>query len=118
MNLVALIGKEKSGYGQISALLNRFEAERIILVKDHSVTEFPSNESSQVLNVDFDSDLVSLKNEMESKLKMALNKDFEVALSIASGTGKEHMAIISALLAIPVGVKIVACTKNGIEYLS
>lgn len=118
MNLVALIGKDNLGYGQVAALLNRFEAEKIILVKDKSVTEFPSNESSELIEVNFDSDLVSLKNEMESKLQKSLNKDFEVALSLASGTGKEHMAIISALLSIPVGVKIVACTKNGIEFLS
>lgn len=118
MTLVILIGKEKSGFGQVTALLNRFETDQIILVKDISVTDFPSKEKSQILEVNFDSDLVSLKEEMKSKLQKVLNKEFEVALSIASGTGKEHMAIISALLSIPVGVKIVAYTKNGVEFLS
>ena len=38
----------------------------------------------------------------------------EVALSIASGNGKEHMAVISSLLKIPAGIKFVALVKEGI----
>ena len=50
------------------------------------------------------------------KLKGKLSST-EVALSIASGDGKEHMALISALLSIPAGVRFVALTKDGIVYL-
>ena len=50
------------------------------------------------------------------KLKGKINGT-EVALSIASGSGKEHMAIISALLGMPVGVRFVALTQEGIVYL-
>jgi hypothetical protein len=39
-------------------------------------------------------------------------------LSIASGNGKEHMAIVSALLSIPVGVRLVVYTKEGIEFIN
>ena len=38
----------------------------------------------------------------------------EVAVSLASGDGKEHMAMISALLKLPIGVKFVALTKEGV----
>ena len=38
----------------------------------------------------------------------------EVALSIASGDGKEHMALISALLNLPVGIRFAALTKDGV----
>ena len=41
----------------------------------------------------------------------------EVALSIASGNGKEHMALQSALLGIPVGIRFTALTKTGIIML-
>jgi len=57
---------------------------------------------------------------ISKKLKGLIRKkagDFEVALSIASGTGKEHMALISALLSIPVGVKFIVFTKKGVEFL-
>lgn len=118
MYLVALIGKEKESLGQISALVNRFEAEKIILVKDKSVEEFPQNENCEIVEINSDKDLFTLRDEIEIKLKKYLSSQFEVALSIASGNGKEHMAVLSALLRIPVGVRIVAFTKNGVEYLS
>ena len=38
----------------------------------------------------------------------------EVAVSIASGDGKEHMALLSALINLPVGIKFVALTKDGV----
>jgi hypothetical protein len=44
--------------------------------------------------------------------------EFEVALSIASGNGKEHMALISALLSIPVGIRLVVYSKKGIEFVN
>ncbi|RMD67607.1 hypothetical protein D6817_01095, partial [Candidatus Pacearchaeota archaeon] len=68
--------------------------------------------------VDTSKDLVSLQKELKEKLKNALDTGFEVALNIASGNGKEHMALLSALLTIPVGVRFVAYTKNGLEFIS
>jgi len=38
----------------------------------------------------------------------------EVALSIASGDGKEHMALISAPINLPVGIRFAALTKEGV----
>lgn len=66
-----------------------------------------------------DKPLVALKKELTEKLKPKFDSDFssEVALSIASGTGKEHMALVSALLSIPVGVRFTALTKDGIIFL-
>lgn len=60
--------------------------------------------------------LIELKADLLKKLRGKI-KGTEVALSIASGSGKEHMAIISALLSIPVGIRFVALTKDGIVHL-
>ena len=70
------------------------------------------------LFVNTSKDILSLKKEIETKIAPLIKSDFEVALSVASGSGKEHMALIAALLNIPVGIKLVAYTKNGVEFLS
>jgi hypothetical protein len=44
-------------------------------------------------------------------------KGTEVALSIASGEGKDHMALISALLNLPAGIRFTVLTKDGIVFL-
>ncbi len=117
MYLIVFVGKEREAHGQISALINRFESETIILIGNKS-SDFPREGKYEFIEVSSDKDLISLKEELELKLKNLLSSQFEVALSIASGSGKEHMALVSALLAVPVGIKLVAYTKNGIEFLS
>ena len=57
--------------------------------------------------------LKELKEEFGKKLKGKCNGT-EVALSLASGDGKEHMALISALINLPVGIRFAALTKEGI----
>ena len=54
-----------------------------------------------------------LKQEFSEKLKGKF-EGTEVALSIASGDGKEHMSLISALLGLPVGIRFAALTKEGV----
>lgn len=41
--------------------------------------------------------------------------DTEVAVNIALGTGKEHMALISAVLKTGLGVRLVAYTPEGVK---
>lgn len=118
MEFVAFVGNDKENWGQLSALINRIEADNIILVKNKSADDFPATENCKIIEVNSDKPLIELKEEVMNKLKTILSREFEVQLSIASGNGKEHMAIISALLSIPVGIKFVVYTKNGVQYLS
>jgi len=117
MQLVAYLGQDKESWGQITALMNRMECDKILLVKDKTIN-FPASSKCKSIHIDPNSSLTSLTSDIKNQLKTHLNSELEVALSIASGTGKEHMAIISALLNIPVGIKLVAYTKNGIEFLT
>ena len=118
MELVAFLGNDKENLGQITALINRGDWEKVILLKNKETPNIQTAKEYRTIQIATDQDLFSLQNEMKEKLKSSLAKEFEVALSLASGTGKEHMALISALLSIPVGIKIVAYTKKGIEFLT
>ena len=53
-----------------------------------------------------------IKNELNGKLSIT-----DVALNLASGTGKEHMAILSALLQLGVGIRLIGVTKEGIQEI-
>ena len=118
MELVVFIGKDRENLGQVSALINRMDCDKMFLVKDKSAQGMPANEKCRLVEVDTTKSLFELKKEMQDKLKPLISKQFEVALSIASGSGKEHMALLSALLSIPVGVKLVAYTKEGVKFLT
>ncbi len=117
MELVAFLGKDKESWGQISALVNKGKWDKVVMVKTKDA-EDSILDDFDTIKINTDLPISLLKEDMLNKLKGKLSGEFEVALSIASGNGKEHMALISALLSIPVGIKLVAYTKDGIEFIN
>ena len=43
--------------------------------------------------------------------------DLEIALNIVSGEGREHMAVVSALLSLGLGIRLVALSKEGVRVI-
>jgi len=118
MEFVAFLGNDKENWGQVVALLNHLpELEKAILIKS-SKEFFPSADKTKIIQIDTTLPLTELTNKLKESLKKELSKEFEVALSLASGTGKEHMALISALISVPVGIKLVVFSTKGIEFLT
>lgn len=119
MELVAYLGKDKENWGQITALANKMQdCEKVVLVKDKDVSGFPKNDKCIEVSVNSAQPLTELKEDIMNKIGDKVSGDFEVAVSLASGGGKEHMALISALLCLPVGIRLVVFTKNGIEFIN
>ena len=116
MELIALLSKGKGSWGQVAGLMKHGEWDNIILIGDSFAKQFTSDKKFEFIKVDFNNKLVDLKEELSKKLKGKI-KGTEVALSIASGDGKEHMALISALINFPVGIRFTALTKEGVISL-
>jgi hypothetical protein len=117
MELIALLSTGKGTWGQVSGLMKKGEWEKVIVVGPAFAKEFAVHgEPFDFIEFDPNKSLVQLKKEFETKLKGKFN-NLEVALSIASGNGKEHMALQSALLSLPVGVRFTALTKDGVIFL-
>lgn len=118
MELVALLSTGKGTWGQVAGLMKKGEWEKVTVVgndfanQNFNVPEIPFD----FIEVDLNKSLVQLKKEFSKKFEGRINA-LEVALSIASGSGKEHMALVSALLSIPVGVRFTALTKEGVVFL-
>ncbi|MEK6840596.1 MAG: hypothetical protein AABX79_01445 [Nanoarchaeota archaeon] len=115
MELVALLSTGKGSWGQVSGLLKHEEWDNIIILGSEFAQKFTSDKKFEFIKVDLDKRITDLRTELMEKLKGKI-RGTEVALSIASGDGKEHMALISALINLPVGIRFVALTKDGVIY--
>lgn len=113
MELVALLSTGKGTWGQVSGLMKYREWDNVILVGGDFASKFTSDKKFDFVKVDLDKKLKDLKEEITKKLKGKI-RGTEVALTIASGDGKEHMALISALINLPVGIRFAALTKEGV----
>jgi hypothetical protein len=117
MELIALLSTGKGTWGQIAGLIQKGEWEKVIVVGPAFAKEFTVHgEPFDFIEFDGEKSLVQLKKELAIKLKGKF-QGLEVALSIASGNGKEHMALQSALLSLPVGIRFTALTKDGVIFL-
>jgi hypothetical protein len=113
--LVALLSTGEGTWAQVSGIIKQGEWENIILIGSEFAKKFQIDKPHVFIEIT-QTRLADLKQELQEKLRGKI-KGTEVALSIASGDGKEHMALISALLAQPVGVRFTALTKEGIVFL-
>lgn len=117
MELIACLGADRESWGQVTGLINRGTWEKVILVKSQHALDYPTPQGVHEVIINTSTPLLEIKDYLVAQLKNAFS-EFEACLSIASGSGKEHMAIIAALLSIPMGIRLVAFTKNGVEVIN
>ncbi|MFH1787654.1 MAG: hypothetical protein ABH811_02595 [archaeon] len=113
MELIALLSTGKGTWAQVSGLMTHGEWEKIILLGGDFAKDFKHEKEFEFIKIDLDKRIKDLREEFSQKLKGKIN-GMEVALSLASGDGKEHMALVSALINLPVGVRFAALTKEGV----
>lgn len=113
MELVALLSSGKGTWGQVSGLMSHGEWDKIIILGDEFGAGFTHEKKFEFVKIDLKAKIKDLREEFLKKLKGKIDGT-EVALSIASGEGKEHMALISALINLPVGIRFAALTKDGV----
>jgi len=113
MELVALLSSGKGTWAQVSGLMTHGEWDKVILLGGDFAKSFTHQKEFEFIKVDLDKKLKDLRDDLSKNLKGKF-RGTEVALSIASGDGKEHMALISALINLPVGIRFAALTRDGV----
>lgn len=116
MELVVLVSTGKGSWAEASSIIDGGEWDKILLIGEEYAKKFSPRKPSEFVQVNLNQSAEAIKKELLWKLKNKLRGP-EVALSISSGSGKEHIALISALLCIPVGIRFVAMTEKGVVEL-
>lgn len=113
MELIALLSSGEGTWAQVSGLIKFGQWDKIILIGNDFASKFTCEKPFEFIKVNTNQRIKELRDEIAEKIKGKIS-GMEVALSIASGDGKEHMALISALINVPVGIRFAALTKEGV----
>ncbi|MBS3146834.1 hypothetical protein J4471_04015 [Candidatus Woesearchaeota archaeon] len=115
MELVACLSTGKGTWGHVNRLITDGSWEKIILItNDYGKENFSKDDKTELISVNMNQGLIELRDDIFNNLKGKF-KDTEVAVNFISGAGREHMALISALLKLGIGIRLMALTKNGVE---
>ena len=116
-DLIACISSGDKSHAHVGRLISEQEWEKIfVITNDFGMNNFRHEKKVEFVVVDFQKPVFELIEDIKNGIK-GKTAGFEVALNLVSGSGKEHMAILSALLKLGVGIRLMAVTKDGVREL-
>jgi len=116
VDLVACLSTGKGTWGHVSRLIEDEDWGKILLITNEFGKEnFSLKKEGEFLVINSGKPMKELVEDIKEHLKGKLEND--VALNLISGTGKEHMAILAAVLKLGVGIRLTSLTTKGVEEL-
>ncbi|MEK6984526.1 MAG: hypothetical protein AABX33_08175 [Nanoarchaeota archaeon] len=116
-DLIACLSSGEKSWAHVARLIREQDWKKIFLItNDFGKNNFKAEKDIEFIVVDFQKPVLEVIENIRFGLKGKIS-GFEVALNLVSGSGKEHMAILSALLKLGIGIRLIAVTKEGIAEL-
>lgn len=109
---IATLGVGKGTWGHVSRILSEQEYDKVFLIATEWVKEnFKLAKDVEWILINNRAGFEFIKDEIKSKLP-----DSELAVSLVSGSGKEHMALLTAIKEKSLSYSLVTLTGDGIKY--
>lgn len=116
-DLIALISSGKGTIAHVQKVIDEEEWENIFIITNEEFREqVPKNDKIETIIIDKNKMLPEIIQDLKTILKDKI-KMMETAVNLISGEGKEHMALLSALLQLGVGIRLIALTKEGVKEI-
>ena len=113
--LIACLSTGKGTWAEVNRLIQVGNWNKVFLITNAFGAENFRNKSENTELVVVDSDnksVVELVDDIKKNLDGKIS-DFEVALNFVSGSGKEHMAMLEAMLELGLNFMIVTVNSRG-----
>lgn len=109
---MAVLGAGKGSWGHVARLIAEEPWERTILISnDWGKEKFKPSKECEWIIVNNRAGFEVLKDTIKEKLP-----DGKVSISLVSGSGKEHMALIAALKEAGKEIELVTLTRQNTKY--
>ncbi|MBI4981298.1 hypothetical protein HZC30_07140 [Candidatus Woesearchaeota archaeon] len=113
--LIACLSTGKGTWAEVNRLVQVGNWSKVFLITNAFGAENFRNrpENTELIVVDADNkSMVELVDDIKKNLDGKIS-DFEVALNLVSGSGKEHMAMLEAVLELGLGFRMVTVNSSG-----
>ncbi|MBN2458358.1 hypothetical protein JXB31_04475 [Candidatus Woesearchaeota archaeon] len=111
-SLIACLSTGKGSWMDVFQIIDCEDWERIYLITNEFGREkFKAKKPVEFIIIDTEKPMPELVEDIRRSLYGKIN-DLEAAVNITSGSGKEHMAMISAILKLGLAIRYVAVQDN------
>lgn len=116
--LIACLSTGKGTWSEVSQLLQAQPWSKVFLItNEFGKQNFTAQqENVELLVVNPEQEIPALVHELKQLLKDKIT-DFEVAVNFVSGSGREHMAVLEAVLEMGLNFRLVTIKNNQMHIL-
>ncbi len=115
--LIACLSSGKGTWSEVSRIINSQPWQKVFLITDQfGKDRFTPGENMELVLVDLSAETVQLAAQIREGLQGKI-QDFEIALNFASGSGKEHMALMEAVMELGLNFRLVTVQNGQMEVL-
>jgi len=117
--LIACLSTGKGTWAEVNRIIQSQEWNKVFLITNQfGKDNYTLGKNTELVLVDSfpDTPTTVITEQIKKQLKDKI-ADFEVALNLASGSGKEHMAVLEAVMQMGLNFRFVAVNRNNVEVL-
>lgn len=116
-SLIACISSGKGTWNHVAEVMKGQDWEKIfIITNDFGVKNFKPEKPVEFILVDENKMTSQITEDIRKQLEGKVD-DLEVGINFISGSGKEHMALIGALMKLGLGFRLIALTTKGVKEI-
>ena len=114
-DLIVCLTNQKGVLEHVKRVIEEVSWEKIyVFTAEKDVSNIKFSKEGEVIKLDLSKTISELSEFIKQRLEGKLN-DLEVGVNIVGGSGKEHMALVSAVLKLGFGIRLVALTPDGVK---
>lgn len=117
--LIACLSTGKGTWAEVSKIAQSQEWNKVFLITNQFGKEnYTPGKNTELVIVDGfpDTPTTIITEQIKKQLKDKI-ADFEIALNFTSGSGKEHMAVLEAVLQMGLNFRLITVNRNNVETL-
>lgn len=115
VSLVACIGEGQGTLAHVLKLMNEPWDHVYLVMSQNFIDKFKPEKNASIIPIDTGKTVPELVQQLAREFDGKFFGD--ACVNLISGTGKEHMAIIAALLKSGAGIRLVTLTKEGMKEI-
>lgn len=115
--LIACLSTGKGTWSEVTRIINSQRWTRVFLItNEFGQDNFKPAENTLVIPLNFMAETSVLVEQLRKQLEGKIS-DFEVGLNLVSGTGKEHMVVLEAVLELGLNFRLITVNNGHVETL-